>query len=267
MRTKKQNIKGNNGMTNVKIIIILGIAFLAAACSALRQEPAWIGKTWSEGNYYYFSGISSDGNSLQEAKEQAYMNAVIKAAEFVGMTINNKTTQNLNSNYDNINSQTNLSIQDTFLSQAIIKEFKYTKTNDKKFVGYALIEYKKSILEQEKNRRTDIEAQKQKKIAERKKMGVFTIISNFQNPPLLTSIKKHLQEQGYTISGGGNKIIQVSLIEQRFSISANDIHSCHINVSIEIDGEIQTINSTGYGKDKESAQADAHKRFIAALIN
>jgi hypothetical protein len=249
----------------IKSIIVFGLIILIGACSSLRQEPSWLGKTWVEGSNYYFSGISSDSNSLQEAKEQAYMNAIIKAAEFVGMTINNKTVQTINSNYDDINSKTNLSIQDTFLSQAIIKEFQYTKTDNKKFVGYALIEYNRSSLEQEKRRQAELETQKQNKIAERKKLGTFTISTNSPSLNiLLPDIKKHLQAQGYTIGNSG-KTISISLIERRFSISQNDIYSCHLNISIEINGQIQIIKSAGYGKNKEISQADANKQWIEAL--
>ena len=84
----------------IKLILICFFVLVAYTCVyAARKEQiqdtskiGWIGKTWSEGTKFYFSGISEPSYSLKKAKETAYNDAALNAAKYLGIKISNQST-------------------------------------------------------------------------------------------------------------------------------------------------------------------------------
>jgi hypothetical protein len=237
-----------------------------AACSARQtQDPSWLGKTWSDANHYYFSGISDSSYSLNEARQSAYLDALAKAAEYIGFAIDIKTTQSLNSHYADIQSNTKLTVKDTLFSQAEIKDFQYVQKNDNSYRAYILIEFKKSLIEAEKRRREELENQRLEKIAQRKSAGDVEVIS----PPELDDIKyaviEFLEKTGYNIyRGGGAKKIPFKIIKvaERFGMSRYDIISYNFTAAATFDDMTKNISVVGFGNTRMQAVNDAHMLWL-----
>ncbi len=249
-------------MRTIKFFICFLILLSAlSACSSIQKEPAWLGKTWQDGKSFFFSGISGECYSLQEAKEQAYINALTKVSEYVGVYINTKTIKILSNDIVSIDSSTDLSSENIFLTQAFIKEFKYVKSG-KLFTGYILIEYNNNLLENEKKRRADLEKEKQAKIEKRKKIGIITVnILNSSIYNLDGEIKHFLHDEGY-FTGTNGIPLTFKLITEQISKSKQNIFICKIKIDICFRNEVKSYSSTGYGNDKRQAVNDAHTQWV-----
>lgn len=249
-------------MRTIKILIcFLMLFFILSACSTIQKEPAWTGKTWQEGNSFFFSGISGECFSLQEAKEHAYINALRKVSEYVGVTITIKTIKILNNDNINIDSSTDLSSQDIFLTQALIKEFNYTK-KDGKFTGYILIEYNNNLLKDEKKRRAILEEEKRIKIENRKKIGIITVnVLNSSISNLNGEIKYFLHNEGYVLGENGIPLV-FKLVTEQINKSTQNIFICKTKIDISFKNEVKSFSAVGYGNDRNQAIDDAHHQWI-----
>ena len=242
------------------ICIFLAVSFFGA-CAAPQKEPVWLGKTWQEGSKFFFSGISGECSTLQESKEQAYINAMIKAAEYVGVSVNTKTKQTLTNDGADLESLTGLSAEEVFLTQASIKEFVYNKTEDKMFTGYILIEYNKNLLEEEKKRRDELERQRLQKIADRKKLGALSVKMPAAISSINGEVKHFLQQQGYITGEEGTPLV-FTLVDENYSVSMQSIFVCGIKIDIQFKDDVKSYSSTGFGKDKGTALGDALKQWM-----
>ncbi|MDR3244162.1 MAG: hypothetical protein LBT79_05380, partial [Elusimicrobiota bacterium] len=200
-------------------------------------------------------------NSLKEAKEKAYIDALIKIAQYLGISVSDKTIYSLNADFSSIDAKSKTEVKDTFLSQVIIKEFQWTK-NKYNFVGYILLEIPKNLLEKEKARKEAEEKKRQKTISDRKNLGAFSIQVNTKEIQILIpDIKSHLQACGYTILNEGIPI-KVNLIEGRFNESQGGIYSYELNIEINFNNDVKTISSKGFGNSRDNAKSDAYKTWL-----
>jgi hypothetical protein len=109
-------------MRAIKFFICFLILLSAlSACSSIQKEPAWLGKTWQDGKSFFFSGISGECYSLQEAKEQAYINALTKVSEYVGVYIY-KDIKILSNDIVSIDTAP-ICLQRTLSNKALLMEF------------------------------------------------------------------------------------------------------------------------------------------------
>lgn len=229
----------------------------------MQKEPVWLGKTWQQGKSFFFSGISGECHSLQEAKEQAYINALTKVSEYVGVYINTKTIKILSDDTVSIDSSTDLSSEDIFLTQAFIKEFEYRKS-DNKFTAYILIEYDNNLLESEKKRRADLEKAKELKKEAHKKIGKIAVrILNPSICDLTGEIKHFLHNDGYVVGESGIPLLFKVISEQvTESKSQQNIFICKIKIDIIFKNNVQSYSSIGYGNTRNQAVNDAHAQWI-----
>ena len=249
-------------MLKNKVLVFL-FAILAVGCfSGGRQEPSWVGKTWIEGQKYFFSGISGECRTLKEAKDQSFLDGAVKAAQYIGMSISIRSETQNTQDKSLLDEQIRSQVSETFLSQAIVKEFVYTKTADGFFVGHSLIEYDNRVLQAEKRRRLDLEAERAKKLAERKKVGALSIRFSPTLNRISADIKEYFQAQGYLLGDKGIPV-EIYLVEERFSKSLQNIHSCNLKIAVDFDGDVKVFEATGFGADKGRAQADAFKTWLA----
>lgn len=248
-------------MNKIKLVCIFFAVSLFGACATPQKEPVWLGKTWQEGSKFFFSGISGESSTLQESKEQAYINAMTKAAEYVGVSVNTKTKHTLSNDGADIESLTGLSAEDVFLTQASIKEFTYNKTGDKQFIGYILIEYNRNLLEDEKKRRDEIERQRLLKIADRKKLGPLSVNMPSSISRINGEVKHFLQQQGYIIGDENATPLKFTVIEEDYAVSMQSIFVCSVKIDIQFKNDVKSYLAKGYGKDKNQALDDALQQW------
>jgi hypothetical protein len=262
-------------MKKINFLFLLLLIFSFASCAhtgaAQREKitansdlaqnqtsnpPVWAGKTWAQGNSYFFSGMSSPSESLYDARQSAYSNALASVSQFLGMTISNNTTQIIGNDYSGINAQTNISSQDTNLVNGIVKDFQYSKTNDK-FTGYILLEYSKQDIDDEKKRQADLEKKKLEMIAARKKIGILNVQAQVGVEQMIPALKQFLQSQGYLVGDNGKVAVLIKQISQNTERANPYSFVCFLNVEIDINGQIFTFTSRGYGSNESAAIKNA----------
>jgi hypothetical protein len=252
--------------SNKTILFIVLIFSIVVGCFA--KDPNWMGKTWLSGNNMYFAGISGEEATLKDAKEQAYIDALQKVGQYIGMSVNAKTVQTLTSDDSSIESLANILLKDVYLSQISIKEFKYTKTNNR-YVGNVLLECNVSMIEKEKQRRIEEENKRRQLLERRKALGIFIVQTQSNSiKPIIADIKSILQSEGYEISPHqkGNPII-LNLIDENFSQSSQEIYSYNFNVEIIFNNNINTLSAKGFGNSQDNAKRYAYKKWIEAFRN
>jgi hypothetical protein len=250
-------------------LVLITLTIFFAACASVPQKvvvtadegasktsPDWAGKTWSQGNAFFFSGISDMAGSVYEARQQAYSDALTKAAEYIGVSLNNTTSQFLDNNFDSMNAQTSLTIEETKLSQGIIKDFKYTQSNGK-FTGFILMEYSKKDLDEEKQRQLDLIEKKKAAIAARKNIGEVAVSAPQNLKEMIPALKQFLQKQGYLVGDNGKAFATIKEISSSTQRANQFSMVCFLNLEINFNGQIFNFTSRGYGTDETQALINA----------
>jgi hypothetical protein len=234
-----------------------------ATGSASTKKADWIGKSWDDSTYYYFSGISSGCPEIAQARQQAYGDALVKAAEFLGVRIDNKTIYNLSNDSSHLDAQTKLEISDTFFEQAKIKEFIYDKTDNGNFVGYVLLEVKKNVIAAEKNRKEKERAERIK-LLENRKNSTPVFIEVPENLSMIGySLKEFLQNEGFVFAQEGSPI-KIVLIDENFNI-VKGIYSCNLEIAISFENKTKTYSARGFGSNREQSKLQAQKECIKKI--
>ncbi|MDR0822838.1 MAG: hypothetical protein LBN20_03545 [Endomicrobium sp.] len=258
-------------MKILKISIIFVIAAVLGACATAPKTAvlnddtnprnlSWLGKTWAEGSLLYAGGISGECDNLQQARQQAYTDALRKIAEYAGMTISNSSFFALSANGSNMADYSNMSLEETSLSKAQIKEFEYSKTTIGKFVGYALVQYDTKLLDEEKKRKAELEKQRQEEIANRRKLGKLAIIAPKSLTILVSDLKQFLQQEGYLISEDGAPIT-VAIIDEEY-IARSGGWTATVKTEFNLNGRIISTQASGFGKTKQEALIESTRRWI-----
>lgn len=252
----------------ISTAVLLGACFNApkrAASPILEdnspaREVSWLGTTRVEGSTLYSSGISGECSTLQQARQEAYNDALRKIAEYAGITISNNSVLFLNSSQSNISAFTNMTVEETALSKTVIKEFEYNKNAGGKYIGYILVQYDLKLLDEEKKRKAEIEKKKREIIDNRRKIGIMTI----NTPPSLyliaSDLGRFLQSEGYLIGQQG-KPINVSLIDEEYIERAGG-WTATLKTELNLNGTIIVTRSSGFGSDKQKAFNEAARQYI-----
>ncbi|MDR3049529.1 MAG: hypothetical protein LBV16_06835 [Elusimicrobiota bacterium] len=258
-------------MKAFKILTILIIAAFLGACASAPKKAVlnddsnprnltWLGKTWAEGSTLYAGGISGESDNLQQARQQAYSDALRKIAEYSGITVSNNAFFAVSANNASSSDLSNMSVEETSLSKAQIKEFEYGKTQTGKFVGYALVQYDMRLLEEEKKRKEELEKQRKQEMENRKKLGKLAIIAPQKLNLLVPDLKQFLQSEGYLIAETGDSIT-VSLINEEY-IEKGNLWLATIKTEFNLKDKIIVSQASGVGKTKYEALTEAVKRWI-----
>ncbi|MDR3244161.1 MAG: hypothetical protein LBT79_05375 [Elusimicrobiota bacterium] len=260
-------------MKTVKIVIIFIIAAFLGACvsspkrAALndgsfnkKDLPSWIGKTWTQTPFLYAGGISGECAALQQARQEAYIDALRKVAEYGGMSISNEAFFVTHSENVNVSDFVNMSIEETALSKAQITEFEYSKTSEGKFVGYVLLQYDMNIIEAEKKRKEELEKQRKQELENRKKLGSFYVSAPQSLSLLVPDIKSFFQKEGYLIADSGRPIT-VTLIDDEY-IERSGGWTATIKTEVNFNSKIIITQASGFGKNKKEAFNEAVRRWL-----
>jgi hypothetical protein len=253
------------------IIVIISIVFFTS-CAGIPKESvliksdndanqiSWLGKTWIENGNLYAGGISSECDTLQQARQQAYTDALTKIAEYSGISVSNNNAVFLNNSYSGMTSHSDILLDKTFLSKALIKDFKYNKTKSSKFVGYILVQYDMRLIEEEKARKNKNEENKKKEIADRKKFGSIKIIAPKNLNLIVTDLKEFLQNEGYLIRNDG-KVANLSLVDEEY-IEKDGGFTATIKTELNLNDRLIVSRSSGFGISKKDAFRDAVRQWL-----
>jgi hypothetical protein len=253
----------------VATLLFVGMFFVAAcqtdSLAASKGSPEWAGKSWSEGGYHYFSGISGYRDSVSGAREQAYMDALSKAAQYIGVSVADMTSYNVNTDASSLNSSTVLSSRDVQLQEGVIKEFEYTKEN-KGVVGYVLVQYNETALNKEKQRHEDIQKKEQARVAARSSAPIF-IEDNSGLSALAAAVKNVFSKMGYKVSDGDDDgvPVELSLIDVDYQKTREGLVMCVIKAEVKLKNKLQVFEAFSYGKDDEAA-LDRAKQRVADIF-
>jgi hypothetical protein len=250
-------------------LVFIGIFFISACQKvpqrfqedqpASKNPPAWAGESWAESGLYYFSGISGFQDNLSEAREQAYANALSKAAQYIGVSVAEMTSYNVNANASSLNSSTVLSSRDVQIKEGAIKSFEYTR-DSKGFVGYVLLEYNKNALDKERQRHDLLQKKEMERVAARSAVSIF-IKDNSDLSALGAAAKNVFSKMGYKISNGDTGVpLELSLLNADYQNASRGLIMCVIKVEVKLKDKLQVFEAVGYGKNNEIALDKAKQR-------
>ncbi|MDR2708486.1 MAG: hypothetical protein LBC07_00720 [Elusimicrobiota bacterium] len=224
------------------------------------KAPDWAGKTWIDGNSYFFSGISGITDNLADARQQAYLDALSKAAQYLGISLDDTTQYIINSNVSSLNSSTNITTDQTQLTQGIIKDFQYTRNKNNSIVGYLLLVYNKSDIEREKRRKEQLAQQEKRRILDRAKFRV-SINTDERLDGLSAEVKEVFSKLGYQIASESDMLLNVKVADESYENVRNGMIMCVLKIEVSLGQKAQVLETFGYGKTREEAFQKAEQRL------
>ncbi len=253
-------------MFKTKYLYFLLIALLGA-CSTSPKGPDWQGRSWQEGGSLYFSGISSETESIQNARQEAYNNALSDIADYLGLNLNVTSESSTYSQYSDYQSVLKAETDDVLLKQIHVKNFEYQKIGNR-YVGNILLEYNQKNMKEEIARLEEVrkklemekplrEQEEQKARQRRAAMGKVQVNLS---PIILTfrsQLISRLQSMGYDVVPVGK-----SLLVNASNISyeqTNGIWVCLMDFEVVFRNQVSVYSARGTGATKEQAFANANK--------
>ncbi|MDR2772497.1 MAG: hypothetical protein LBB93_03415, partial [Elusimicrobiota bacterium] len=223
-----------------------------ADVATAQNPPSWAGKTWQQGNSYFFSGISAPSDTLDSARQSAYVNALLSVSNYIGITVSNNTSQVVGNDYAGISAYTDISSQKTNLANGQTKDFQFTKSGTQ-YIGYILLEYAKSDIDGEKQRIIDLQKKKEAEIAARKDIGPIVVIATQEVETMVPALKQFLQSQGYLVGDRGLARAIIKFISQKVDRANPYSMVCFLDIEIDLNGQIFTFTTRGYGATADDA--------------
>lgn len=251
----------------MKKCLLMGICILCfgAGCATATKIPSWAGKSWTERNTLYFSGISAGCTDLACAQQQAYQNAVSALAEYIGTTVQVQTTGMLTNDFQTMQAQFLSNTEALPLEKITIEDFKHT-TAAQRITGHILISVDQAQVDAAKQY---VERQQQERAARlqrRKDLGPIVIQTPGGWTDLSGRIENLLNENGYLVAKSG-KPFTVTI--QQFTCSPSsvirELQICSLQAQYSFRGTQNTLSSKGYGKNERKAREEAVLRWVKQL--
>lgn len=253
-----------------KPVLLLVMIALFGGCATYQKGPLWQGKSWSEGDNLYFSGISSEKNTIQEAKQEAYNNALTGIADYLGVTLNIDSQNTISSQANDYKSYMQAETKDVLVKQVYTTEFMYQSFGNK-YVGNILLEYNQKTMQQELARREEalqqhqqeerLKKQQEQAIKDkRKNLGPIEVKINPADLDIKNPLIKKLGELGYSLATEG-KTLLVKITNTSYS-QAKNLSTCQLSVEVNFEGQILGYQVKGFGKDQASALKNAVKELV-----
>ncbi|MDR2709392.1 MAG: hypothetical protein LBC07_05410 [Elusimicrobiota bacterium] len=247
------------------VLIFSSYAAAAAETKGVQtaQAPSWAGKTWIDGNSYLFSGISGIADNLADARQQAYLDALSKAAQYLGISLSAATNYSVTSDASALNSSTNITTDQTQLTQGIIRDFQYTQDKNG-IVGYILIEYDKADIERERQRKEKVVEQEKRRLSERSKVDI-AINLDERLKDLAADIRTVFSKLGYKIVPESDTLLNVKIANESYQNVRNGMIMCVLKVEFSLGQKMQVLEAFAYGKTQEEAFQKTVQRLSGNL--
>jgi hypothetical protein len=250
---------------------ILGLSILLlGACATHPKGPSWQGKSWEEGGNLYFSGISSETDTIQGVRQEAYNNAIADIADYLGVSLNITSENSINSGFTDYQSVMESENQDVLLKQIHVKNFEYQKSG-KKYIGNILLEYNRKIMQEELARKEEarkkaeqeepLKKEQEKEIRKkRKNIGNIQVKLLPDTLNFKTQLTNHLNGLGYAVTATG-KIVLVKAADIS-CVPANGLWVCVLNLEVNFKNKISVYQAKGVGKDREQSLNNAGREVV-----
>jgi len=250
----------------MKKCLLMGICILCfGACVTTPKAPSWAGKSWTEKNTLYFSGISSGCTDVACAQQNAYQNAVSSLAEYIGTTVQVQTTGMLTNDFQTMQAQFLSNTEQLPLEKIKIEDFKHT-ADAQRITGYILISVDQAQVDAAKRHVEKQQQERAARLQRRKDLGPIAVQTPSGWTDLSGRIENLLNENGYIVAKMGTPF---TVTIQQFSCSPSsvirELQICSFQSQFSFKGTQNTFSTKGYGKSEGKAREEAVIRWVKQI--
>lgn len=236
------------------VIVVLSL-WGGVGCVKATHIPAWAGKNWQEGDFYYFSGISDPSPNEQVSRQKAYIQALAAAGEYVGVTLTASEKSLLSNQGQELFSRVQLQTGKVVLAEGEVTDFICIR-QDEMYVGYLTVAFRASVLHHAKEMLYQQRQAEQEQRRKNASSGPWHVDTPRQWPQLAQAVEKELIKQGFVLQKRG-KVLKIAVKQfSCHSLSKYQLRRCTLVVSLQLPFGERTVSAAGYGTTQAQVKKD-----------
>ena len=211
------------------------------------QPPRWAGQMWQGQGKMYFTGISSCV-TVPCAYREAYEQALVSVAQYIGNRLSVHTTSRLDNNGTELEMKVDILSKQLELEKVQVEKFNARKQG-RKWMGYVLVSVEKAELARAERR---WQAKEQERLRQRQ------VVLNIQGErKLAAGVAETLRQAGFQ-TGKSNRTLRIEQTD--FSCMPSQLQPLFVStlgVQVQFESKQGVFQTRGYGVTCAQAQSQA----------